>query len=405
MQVKDSKGEVYYAKKYTVKVHGGIVYGQLLIPGINLLISKAGYSTVSAIIKQGTRTICAGDDKIFAVKLNPEEASKNLIVADTSGVIPAFLNTVGVTSFKKYASGRPDGKVMVVGAFNPQQTGNPLVTDVLEWVNNGNTLVIAANFEKWVPYLVKKEVIDFKGLQELGQSWFGGNFFVKDDPLFSGLPQSCVFNWEYQCLATYNKKRWGMRIHNGSTVVACVSDHKQEVFSALQIIPHGRGKIILTTLDILSCLKQNEAEIDNDPDSVAKLISDRLLADQPCMIARFGANELAAICNFTGVNNNSRSISGYITGKAPPWWWEPNIIKQLHICAGFFPASINNIDRFSRLMLDDIQEIDILGSWLKDESYLRSELKSVQKVHLELLNPFFSKEPWTSSLIGKKVLV
>jgi hypothetical protein len=46
---------------------------------------------------------------------------------------------------------------------------------------------------------------------------------------------------------------------NGETVVGCVSDHKQEVYSALSIVPHGRGRIILCSLDILSCLKDAKA--------------------------------------------------------------------------------------------------------------------------------------------------
>jgi beta-galactosidase len=131
------------------------------------------------------------------------------------------------------------------------------VTDILEWVNNGNKLIVIGNLEKWCNHLSKKEVIDFRGLQTLGTSWYGGNYFARKDALFEGLPQACVFNWEYQSLATYNKDRVGMRIQNGETIVGCVSDHKPEVYSALSIIPHGRGKIILCALDILSTLKSN----------------------------------------------------------------------------------------------------------------------------------------------------
>jgi hypothetical protein len=47
----------------------------------------------------------------------------------------------------------------------------------------------------------------------------------------------------------------GLRLGNGEPVVACVSDHKKEVYSALSIVPHGRGRIILSSLDFFSCLK------------------------------------------------------------------------------------------------------------------------------------------------------
>ena len=47
----------------------------------------------------------------------------------------------------------------------------------------------------------------------------------------------------------------GLRLFSGEPVVACVSDHKKEVYSALSIVRHGRGKIILCSLDIFACLK------------------------------------------------------------------------------------------------------------------------------------------------------
>jgi beta-galactosidase len=169
------------------------------------------------------------------------------------------LKSVGV-AFESYKSGRPKGKVLLVGAFDPPQVGNPLVVDILEWVNNGNSLVVIGNTEKWAGFLAKKEVADYRGAQVLGTVWYGGNFFVKEHALFEGLPQSCVFNWEYQCLAGYNKSRSGLRMFNGETVVGCVADHKPEVYAALSIIPHGRGKIILCTLDIMSCIKDAKAE-------------------------------------------------------------------------------------------------------------------------------------------------
>lgn len=51
-----------------------------------------------------------------------------------------------------------------------------------------------------------------------------------------------------------------MRMYSGETIVGAVSDHKQEVYSALSVIPHGRGKIILNALDVLSCVKNAKAE-------------------------------------------------------------------------------------------------------------------------------------------------
>jgi hypothetical protein len=72
--------------------------------------------------------------------------------------------------------------------------------------------------------------------------------------------------------------------------------------------------------------------------------------------------------------------------------------------SGFFPLEINRVEQFCNLMLNDLQYVDILGSWLKNEELLENELKA-KKVHLRFLEPFWSEIPWTSLLEGKKVLV
>jgi hypothetical protein len=56
-------------------------------------------------------------------------------------------------------------------------------------------------------------------------------------------------------------------------------------------------------------------------------------------------------------------------------------------------------------MIQDIPQVDILGSWLPNEKVFNKELFAAQKIERELLNPFFSTEPWTLALAGKKVLV
>lgn len=265
--VTNGPGKALFSKTYEVSVTGGVKYGELLVRGVKIPVSKAGYTKVKAEIIQKSGTVCSGSDEIFAVAFNPAGVPSDFSVADSSGLISSFLRSVGIKNFNMYRSGRPVGHSLIVAVAEPQQTGNPLVTELLEWVNNGNTLIITgSNIEQWATFLGKKEVLDFRGMKVMGTTWYGGNFFVKDHPLFAGLPQSCVFNWEYQCLAGYNKVRTGMRINNGETVVACVADHKPEVYSALSIVPHGRGKVILCSLDLLSCIKDIKNEKRNEGD-------------------------------------------------------------------------------------------------------------------------------------------
>ncbi len=266
VQAFNENGEAVWERNAEVQVSGGNTYGELLLPGLKFAPQLVGYSRIKASLRREDLTIAEGEDELFAVNLPKIGLSQRGQIADTSGIITSYLQSTGLDSFTSYRGGKPTGNILLVGSFDPPQTGNPLVVDILEWVNNGNTLIVLANTDKWAGFLAKKEVADYRGLQQLGTSWYGGNFFVKEHPLFSGLPQSCVFNWEYQCLAGYNKSRSGMRLFNGETIVGCVSDHKPEVYSALSILPHGRGKIILCTLDILSCIREFKTDAGSEGD-------------------------------------------------------------------------------------------------------------------------------------------
>ncbi|WP_276483724.1 glycoside hydrolase family 2 protein [Paraflavitalea pollutisoli] len=256
----NAQGQRTAIKTIGVNVTGGVTYGELLSAGLRYAPPAEGYTTITAELRKGSTVVARGDDQLFAVKLQTAGVPAAGMVADTTGVMAGFLRVTGINTFKEFKSGRPEGKWLLVGGFEPQQTGNPLVTEILEWVNEGNTLIVAGDVERWATFLGRKEVIDYRGSKELGTSWYGGNFFVKEHPLLNGLPQNCVFNWEYQCFAAYNKKRLGLRLFNGETVAACVSDHKPEVYSALSVISHGRGKIIISTLDIMSCLRSVKGE-------------------------------------------------------------------------------------------------------------------------------------------------
>ncbi|EKD71673.1 MAG: hypothetical protein ACD_46C00126G0001, partial [uncultured bacterium] len=142
-----------------------------------------------------------------------------------------------------------------------------------------------------------------------------------------------------------------------------------------------------------------------EPNSASRQIQFFLANDSPAMIARFGSTELTCIGNYLGVKQDGKPLISFIQGKAQPWWWNRKIIQQMNINAGFFPNNIPAVEKFSELILQDVPLIDLLGSWLPDETLFENQLKATTKVHLELLNPYFSSSPWTQALEGKRVLV
>lgn len=250
---KDENGKTLSTHTQRVKVEGGVVYGQNLTTNWSFVPSKEGYTHIEAELLSGNKVITRGDDSLYAVRLNTTGIPRVGSVADTTGVLQSFMRTAGFEP-DNYISGVPRGEYLLVGAFEPQQWGSGM-SDIMEWVYKGHTLIIVDNPERWAEFLADKEVLDYRGSKPLGRSWYGGNFVNRNHQIFDGLPSDCAFNWEYQCFATYNRRRIGMRVFNGETLVGCVSDHKKEVYSALSVIPAGSGKVIITTLDIPSCIR------------------------------------------------------------------------------------------------------------------------------------------------------
>ena len=144
---------------------------------------------------------------------------------------------------------------------------------------------------------------------------------------------------------------------------------------------------------------------EENPDKASDMIYELLAQDKPCMIARFGSTEFAALVNYLGVNSEHRSIWKYIKGEQPEWWWNKNIMNQMQQWSGFFPPTGENMQRFGDLMMDDIKQLDLLGSWINNEYIVADYIKQAKYVHLRLLEPFWAEEPWTRALCGKRVLV
>lgn len=72
----------------------------------------------------------------------------------------------------------------------------------------------------------------------------------------------------------------------------------------------------------------------------------------------------------------------------------------------FFPKDINQIIKYCELIINDSSEIDILGSWLNNERYLKDIMNpNAIKIYLPYLEPFHSSKPWSAYLRDKRVVV
>lgn len=143
-----------------------------------------------------------------------------------------------------------------------------------------------------------------------------------------------------------------------------------------------------------------------DPDKASELIYNLLASGKPCMIARYGAFELAAVINYLGVKNAQHSCLKYIKGHEFQWWWNKRLMGFMQSNAGFFPSTEENLTKFGDMMIEDSKQLDILGSWLPDEKTMITSFNlNLTKVTLLALEPYWSNNPWSRILEGKKVLV
>lgn len=135
-------------------------------------------------------------------------------------------------------------------------------------------------------------------------------------------------------------------------------------------------------------------------------IKELLAADKPCMICRFGSLELSVVVAYLNLMdlNFIQRIWRFTYGESISW----DATLRYKICynAGFFPPEAKQLCRFAELMLENVAQIDLLGSWHPGELRIRDHLPTNAKaVPITDLEPYYHPYPWSQILSGKKVLV
>jgi hypothetical protein len=154
---------------------------------------------------------------------------------------------------------------------------------------------------------------------------------------------------------------------------------------------------------------ENSLKIDYFGQSASDLVKNQLSAPAPCMISRLGSTELWAILQYIDTVKDARCFlakaTEFVQGKIDTFWWEDYLKLQMKNWSGFFPVDEASLSAFGERMLKDIQNIDVLGSWLPGERRLAHRFPSAQIVRLEDLEPYYHANPWSEVLQDKVVLV
>lgn len=146
-------------------------------------------------------------------------------------------------------------------------------------------------------------------------------------------------------------------------------------------------------------------QYEQNPDLVSQKLINLINSEKPLMVARYGATELMCIINYLGVKAGRANIISYIRNNKSDWWWDKSKLNQIEQWSGFFPSTIENVERFCQLMIDDSSQVDALASWLENEKFIERYIEKTYRFQGLFLDPFWSITPWTIALKGKKVLV
>lgn len=150
----------------------------------------------------------------------------------------------------------------------------------------------------------------------------------------------------------------------------------------------------------------NFAQAEYKDETGCDFIYNRLKDETPCMISKFGTMEFNFVLSYY-LSSKGRSLNDYweyVRGRVNIF--EDQNIGNLCSNAGFFSRNLKEDGKkYAKLVLKDIQEIDILGSYIQNERYL-SQFLHCKTVNLDAFYaPFMFENPWSRVLKGKKVLV
>ena len=67
---------------------------------------------------------------------------------------------------------------------------------------------------------------------------------------------------------------------------------------------------------------------ETDPLKASDAIYTLLDSKRPCMIARFGATEMACILNYLSIRQGKPLLKKYLRGDVSDWWWNKNVMNQ-----------------------------------------------------------------------------
>jgi hypothetical protein len=220
------------------------------------------------------------------------EIGKNLILTNSGGAEgEAVWLEAGTHPFKVLYYPRKEARNKFQLSWRPQrQASVRLLDSLLKRAREDGTSVVFLNpvlvgghlkyNDELVRQLTQKGILArYDSILIAGPVWLGGSYIAGAGPLFEGLPERTAFSWEYQLLANGpycvggqkikrtdptvpNHQNIGLRIAGAETLVGAWTDFNADPNlktpgTAVGVIPCGKGRVVLSTLEILPYLESD----------------------------------------------------------------------------------------------------------------------------------------------------
>ncbi|HEU5396057.1 MAG TPA: PA14 domain-containing protein, partial [Verrucomicrobiae bacterium] len=128
--------------------------------------------------------------------------------------------------------------------------------------DDGTTLIILDRADTWMKLITNSTDAKYDGSFTIGTAWLGGLFFVRSHPLFQDLPVNTAMSWPYQAVVRNGRSRTGLRLEGEQLVAGAWHSFPMDLGTAVGVIPCGKGKIIVSTLDIAGQLDSTDTSAD-----------------------------------------------------------------------------------------------------------------------------------------------
>jgi beta-galactosidase len=162
----------------------------------------------------------------------------------------------------EYSHRRGDGRCRLM--WSPPDAAPTDVEKLMARVrDDGTTLVVLDFTDSWMDLIAKHTGVKYGGSFKVGTAWAGGIHFVREHPLFKDLPVNSAMDWPYQAVVRNGNERQGLLLEGEELVAgvwhANLEAAPQHLGTAVGVISYGKGRIIVSTLDIVDNLASPES--------------------------------------------------------------------------------------------------------------------------------------------------